>query len=96
MYRDEMCLVPFPYGGQPLSSQAYHDTRSAGEGDSEFGDGKSERSTKMTKFEVISVQGGYIIRYWLAKELKMKMEVYPTASELMERLDILISNMEEE
>ena len=50
----------------------------------------------MTKFEVISVQGGYIVRYWLANELKMKMEVYPTASELMERLDILISNMEEE
>ena len=50
----------------------------------------------MTKFEVISVQGGYIVRYWLAKELKLKVEVYPTAQELRERLEILIPNMEEE
>ena len=50
----------------------------------------------MTKFEVISVQGGYIVRYWLAKDLKMKSEVYPTAQELRERLEFLIPNMEEE
>lgn len=50
----------------------------------------------MTKFEVISVQGGYIVRYWLAEDLKTKSEVYTTAQELRERLEFLIPNMEEE
>lgn len=50
----------------------------------------------MSKFEVVSVQGGYIVRYWSPGASKMKYEVYPTSSELLERLDVLISNMDEE
>ncbi len=50
----------------------------------------------MTKFEVVSVQGGYIVRYWLSKDYKMKCEVYPSAEDLRERLNTLIVEMEEE
>lgn len=50
----------------------------------------------MSKFEVVSVVGGYIVRYWSVKDLKMKSEVYSTSQELYERLDTLITEMEEE
>lgn len=50
----------------------------------------------MSKFEVISVKGGYIIQYWEPERGKMKMEVVPDAGELRERIDSLIPSMEEE
>lgn len=50
----------------------------------------------MTKFEVVSVQGGYIVRYWVSKDCKTKCEVYPTAEDLRERLNRLIQEMDEE
>lgn len=54
----------------------------------------------MSKFEVISVKGGYIIQYWEPARSKMKVEVVPDAGELRERLaayiDSLIPDMEEE
>ena len=48
----------------------------------------------MTEFVVTSVQGGYIIRYWVSS--KMKYEVYSTAQELQDRLVSLVIEMEKE
>ena len=50
----------------------------------------------MSKFEVISVEGGYIIQYWEPERSKMKVVVVPNAGELRERIDSLIPDMEEE
>ena len=50
----------------------------------------------MSKFEVISVKGGYIIQYWEPERGKMKKEVVPDAGELRERIDSLIPDLEEE
>ena len=50
----------------------------------------------MTEFVVTSVQGGYIIRYWVSSTCKTKYEVYPTAQELRDRLASLVIDMEEE
>ena len=96
MYGQDVCALPLPYGHQPLPSKASDDTRGAGEGNSKFGNGESERRAVMTKFEVISVKGGYIIQYWEPERSKMKVEVVPDAGELRERIDFLIPSMEEE
>ena len=50
----------------------------------------------MSKFEVVSVKGGYIIQYWEPERSKMKVEVVPSAGELRERIDSLIPDMEDE
>lgn len=97
MYGEDVCLMAIPYGYQPIPCKAGDEPRGKGEGGSEFGEGASvERRCLVSKFEVVSVVGGYIVRYWSVKDLKMKSEVYSTSQELYERLDTLITEMEEE
>ena len=56
VHSEDLCLIPIPYGGQPIPYQAGNDTRGTGEGHSQFSHGESERSEGMPAVDVQDCQ----------------------------------------